>query len=125
MDGMTLLQEARAAGLAVNVEGDKLVIRGPRRAEAVAMRLLKYKPDVLAALRGEQASTWPPVWVGRQIKAGRQTSPSTSQVCPRCKAQEHVDHEIHGGASVRRDCARCGRFRSFPKWYGVLDPSEN
>jgi hypothetical protein len=50
LDGLNLLREARAAGLTVTVQGDKLVIRGPRRAEPVALRLLKHKPAVMAAL---------------------------------------------------------------------------
>ena len=52
MDGMTLLGEARAAGLDVQAQGNRLVIRGPRRAECVARRLLAHKTLVLAALAG-------------------------------------------------------------------------
>ena len=50
MDGMILLEEARAAGLSVTADGDRLRIRGPRRADPVARRLLAHKPDVLSAL---------------------------------------------------------------------------
>jgi hypothetical protein len=50
MDGVTLLRRAREAGLAVAVEGYKLVIRGPRRAEPVARLLIEHKPEVMAAL---------------------------------------------------------------------------
>jgi len=50
MDGLTLLEEARAAGLSVRTEGDRLHIRGPRRAEAVAHRLIAHKALVLEAL---------------------------------------------------------------------------
>jgi hypothetical protein len=52
MDGVRLLAEARANGLRVRADGDRLVIRGPRRAEAVAKRLLERKREVLAALEG-------------------------------------------------------------------------
>jgi hypothetical protein len=51
MDGVALLIEARSAGLAVAVEGGRLVIRGPRRAEPVARKLIQRKPEVVAALR--------------------------------------------------------------------------
>jgi hypothetical protein len=51
MDGLTLIQEARSAGLAVAVEGGRLVIRGPRRAEPMARQLIAHKPKVVAALR--------------------------------------------------------------------------
>ena len=50
MDGLTLLREARAAGLTVAADGARLCIRGPRQAEAVARRLLAHKAAVLAAL---------------------------------------------------------------------------
>ena len=50
MDGLTLLSEARAAGLDVQVRGGRLVIRGPKRAEAVARRLLVHRTLVLTAL---------------------------------------------------------------------------
>jgi len=50
MVGLTLLDEARAAGLTVLADGDRLVVRGPRAAEAVARRLLEHKTAVLAAL---------------------------------------------------------------------------
>jgi hypothetical protein len=50
MDGLTLLRQARAAGLAVRAKGDTLVIHGPRRAEPVARLLIDRKPDVMAAL---------------------------------------------------------------------------
>lgn len=38
--------------------------------------------------------------------------------CTRCGSREFVDVQIHKGASVRRDCARCKRFIDFPVWYG-------
>ena len=50
MDGLILLDRAQKAGLAVRVEGEKLVIRGPKRAEPLARMLIEHKPDVLAAL---------------------------------------------------------------------------
>ena len=50
MDGLMLLRRARDAGLAVTAEGDKLVIRGPKRAEPVALLLIEHKRKVLAAL---------------------------------------------------------------------------
>lgn len=51
MDGLTLIREARAAGLRLAVHGDKLVIRGPRRAESVVRKLIDYKPEVMTALK--------------------------------------------------------------------------
>jgi hypothetical protein len=53
MDGMTLLEQAHLAGLTVIVQGDKLVIRGPRRAGPLAEQLLAHKGEVIDALTVE------------------------------------------------------------------------
>src|SRR6266478_6719489 len=57
MEGLTLLREARAAGLSLARDGDELVIRGPRRAEPVARLLLSRKAEVIQALA--DATGWP------------------------------------------------------------------
>ena len=60
MAGVKLLEEARAAGLKVRVEGDRLIVRGPKSAERVAKALLEKKAEVLALLnRQPQYSPWP------------------------------------------------------------------
>ena len=61
MDGLTLLRAAEAAGLTVNVNGDRLVIRGPRSADATARALLEHKPEVMAALAGPADAPRPPL----------------------------------------------------------------
>ncbi|QDV77055.1 hypothetical protein [Botrimarina mediterranea] len=38
--------------------------------------------------------------------------------CDRCGGVEFVEVPTHGGASVRRDCGRCGRTWGFPVWRG-------
>ena len=63
MDGLALLQAADAAGLTVNVDGDRLVIRGPRSCEAQAKALMAHKEDVVAylsehAVTDYGAGTW-------------------------------------------------------------------
>jgi ribosomal protein L37AE/L43A len=50
MDGIALLRKGQAAGLTIMADGDRLVIRGPRSARAMAHKLLAHKPAVLAAL---------------------------------------------------------------------------
>lgn len=72
MDGLMLLKEARAAGLAVRIDGDKLVIRGPRTAEAIAKRLLENKTVVMEAL----------------TQVGVQHSRATVRPCPRCRRSQ-------------------------------------
>lgn len=56
---VSLLAEARAAGLEVRLEAERLVVRGPRSWEALAERLLARKGEVLAALEVEdEALAW-------------------------------------------------------------------
>ena len=50
----TLLQHARAAGLTVQVDGDRLVIRGAKDYEDLAVQLLERKSEVLAALARDE-----------------------------------------------------------------------
>src|SRR5262245_27641470 len=50
MAGMKLLEAAHAAGLKVRVEGDRLIIRGPKSAERIAQALLEKKAEVLTLL---------------------------------------------------------------------------
>jgi hypothetical protein len=54
-DVVTVLAEARAAGLEVRTEPGRLVVRGPRSLETVAQRLLERKREVSALLTAEDA----------------------------------------------------------------------
>jgi len=76
MDGLTLLSEGRAAGLIVLAHGGRLVVRGPRSADAVARQLLAHKAVVLAALAADDGSSCP--W--EAIEPG--------PACPRCGSLE-------------------------------------
>jgi hypothetical protein len=46
MECVTLLHEAREAGLEVRADGDRLVVRGPRSAEGLARMLLARKAEL-------------------------------------------------------------------------------
>ncbi|HEY8601497.1 MAG TPA: hypothetical protein VIL85_23925 [Thermomicrobiales bacterium] len=50
MDGLTLLDQARAAGLTLSADGERLNVRGPRRAEPLVRALLAEKYAVLGLL---------------------------------------------------------------------------
>ncbi|MHC5542267.1 hypothetical protein ACYOEI_28930 [Singulisphaera rosea] len=45
---MSLLDSAHDAGLAVRVEGSRVVVRGPRSAEGLARKVLSRKAEILA-----------------------------------------------------------------------------
>ena len=50
MDSLTLLDQARSSGLIVRAEGSCLIVRGPRRLEALARQLLDAKPTLMPLL---------------------------------------------------------------------------
>ena len=60
MDAVALLHRAQEAGLRIEPMGDKLLVRGPKRAEAVVKLLAEHKAEVLAALSPSfvDASWW-------------------------------------------------------------------
>ena len=60
MDAVALLRRAQEVGLRVEPMGDKLLVRGPKRAEAVVKLLAEHKAEVLAALSPSfvDASWW-------------------------------------------------------------------
>jgi hypothetical protein len=58
MVGLALLDQARKAGLEVRVNGDLLVLRGPRSAESLARDLLGHKDQVRAMLRLRERSEY-------------------------------------------------------------------
>jgi len=60
MGGLTLLAEARAAGLRVTACGDRVRVSGPRRLAALARQVLAHKQEVLAALGKSPTPSWPP-----------------------------------------------------------------
>jgi hypothetical protein len=55
---LTILQRARLAGLSVRAQGDRLLVRGPRRLEALARELIDRKGEVMAALAEEKQTAW-------------------------------------------------------------------
>lgn len=54
-----LLAEAIAADLKITVDCGELIVRGPRKAEELARRILAHKPDVIEALTGVIPSACP------------------------------------------------------------------
>jgi hypothetical protein len=70
MEGVTLLAEARAAGLVVRVseDGTMLHIKGPHAAAPLVEQLRVHKPAILDALkREEEAVAWRVVEMRKQI----------------------------------------------------------
>jgi hypothetical protein len=106
---MTVLTEARAAGLEVRVEPGRLVVRGPRALETIARRLLERKGDVLALLTAEDAD------VAWRIDVMRPQVPRRGAI-PVLVAREQAPEpgccvscgdQLYEGATFR--CALCAR----------------
>ena len=94
--------------------GGGLTIDAPQGAltPALVTRLKAHKAELLALLRpAPDAAPTPPV------ATSDAPSKPTEPVC-RCESTTWRDVPIHDGRSIRRDCARCGRFIDFSIWYG-------
>lgn len=88
MDGIPLLRQARSAGLTVLAQGDKLVVRGPRRAGPLVEQLLAHKAEILDALfletinPADLPADWHLFWDERaaivEYDGGLQDSPARS-----------------------------------------------
>jgi hypothetical protein len=104
MDGVTLLRRTRAAGLAVVAEASgKLVIRGPRRAEATARLLLAHKPAVMSALAT--------AWRNRHREALAHWSAFRPLDEAGGLAWDELEerwHKLHGARAPEWQCAGCG-----------------
>jgi hypothetical protein len=117
MDGLTLLRRAYDAGLRIEAAGDKLLIRGPKRAESVVHLLAEHKAEVLEALAAkampaDQSYAEPPSpWFERAI-APADGEPGLEQPCVarRGRVQELDRAFLHF-------CVECGAFGAFG--YGV------
>src|SRR5215212_1232793 len=81
MDALALLTEARAVGLDVHAEDERLIVRGPKCHESLALRLLERKPQVLALLAVDDAE------IRGRVEAMRPRVPPTG-VIPTMYARE-------------------------------------
>jgi hypothetical protein len=94
MDAVTLLAQARAAGLTLRAANGRLVIRGPRNAADLAHRLLEAKPAILQLVaRGctcphchrpldEKRRCWS--CCDRRCACGRMTGSAFIELCHPC-----------------------------------------
>lgn len=103
--------EAREVRLAPSPNGG-LTVDGPEEVltSGLLERLKRHKAELLAIL------TPVPLPVPRAEPCNAPTK-SAEAAC-QCGSTEGIDVPIHEGRSLRRDCARCGRFLDFPVWYG-------
>jgi hypothetical protein len=100
-----LLADVARLGITLEARGDRLRYR-PRSAVTPELveRLTAHKAELLAMLLPTPG----------MAPASLPTAPAVP-VC-RCGSTTWRDVPIHGGQSLRRDCAVCGRFIAFPVW---------
>ena len=122
MDGLTLLREAEEAGLSVSLHGEQLVVRGPRRAEAVARRLLAHKSEIVYAIRclGQLLSR------GTEVAHAAMTATITLDNLPwdwRCEWLERAAiREFEGGQA--REHAEAEALREVVQRMGLVGNSD-
>jgi hypothetical protein len=90
---------------------DGLSIDAPQDAltPELLQQLVANKADLLAHLAAEQLQRDTPT----------SATGGAIAVC-RCGSTTWRDVPVHDGRSTRRDCARCGRFIDFSRWYDAF-----
>jgi len=102
------LETLDTAGGRLNlVDGRVSVVVAVAIPEAAWQALALHKDELRASLTAP-----------RTQPTTRLPTPAGTDLCDRCGSIETTDATIHDGRSVRRDCARCGRFIRFSVWYG-------
>lgn len=103
MDGLTLLQDAEAAGLSVDVKGDRLVIRGPPRLSSIAALLIDNKAAVLEALALRSEATLGAV----ESCEGHTVDELLAAVCDLCGSAGPVLMKMVGSRGAYWMCGAC------------------
>ena len=114
-DPVAVLREIHAAGGTVVADGKRLALHLPDGITDETLDRLAAARDGIHRHLTETA--WEDPFTDRQLPP-----PAGFDRCDRCRSPETVDREIHGGDSIRQDCAVCGRFRKFTRWHGVEMP---
>lgn len=107
-----LMSECHMRGIRLNVTRDgRVAIDSPKNALSpeILERIRTYKAELI-----EQLGTKAP-----PEHRGADRTLTAKPVC-RCGSTKWRDVSIHEGQSTRRDCARCGRFIDFSRWYGAI-----
>jgi hypothetical protein len=113
MNVLELMTDLVRLGIRLETDGERLRY-SPRSAVAAGLadRLRGHKAEIIAILR-----PIPDVAPVDTESPNESHAEPVKQVC-RCGSTTWQDVLIHDGQSTRRDCDRCGRFISFPIWYG-------
>jgi hypothetical protein len=112
--GGRIRSDGRTVTVDVDVELPETVwqVLADHRDDLIADRACDYITD----------ESWSQIWPERSPQPIAMPAVAGVDCCDRCGATETVSQEIHGGRSVRLDCAACGRFRKFTTWHGVEMP---
>lgn len=108
MGAVELLQEAHAKGLQVLVAGERLVVRGPRELEPLALRLLDLKPVVMRLLASEPCSCGAPQGPAvintfpHCLRCGRSWRCPDCGGCRACKAGVQPGEQQRGREELHR-----------------------
>jgi hypothetical protein len=109
MEVLALLRRAQEVGLRIEPKGDRLLIRGPKRAEAVVKLLAEHKAEVLAALSPSfvDASWWRERFAAKAVQwfIGDRDWDAAKRLA--WGDLENEWHELHGRRWPSWQCAGC------------------
>jgi hypothetical protein len=125
MDAVALLHRAQEAGLHIEPKGDTLLVRGPKRAEAVVKLLAVHKAEVLAALSPSfvNASWWRERFAAKAVQwfVGDRDWDAAKRLA--WGDVENEWHQLHGRRWPSWQCAGCDAL--IGGWQAVNLPDGN
>ena len=121
MTAVALMHDLARLGIRLEAHSGKLRYHPRSQVPAeLAGRMRVHRSELMEILRAEApVDEMPDGHLAhdlRDLHGGVLHGQHELTVC-RCGSDRYRDVPIHAGQSVRRDCARCGRFLDFPKWY--------
>ncbi len=125
----TLLDSARAVGITMRVDRDRLILRGPRSAEALAKSILDQKTVVVAWLLAraelgvvEQANA-PVIPQCVPNESARGSSPPTVERCF-CCGERHWWRSVFGSHLICAGCHPPAFHSVVAAWIPAIEPRE-
>jgi len=122
MEVLVLIGEARAAGLAIEVEGDTLIVSGPSHAAPLAQQLGQRKAEVIAAITNR--APYACYGSGRSRRLIGRGFPSTpsAEPPPSILASTRISCPACGQRPVLPELRRLTNGTCFDCWRGGAQP---
>jgi hypothetical protein len=136
MNAPTLLANLMSRGVTLSMSGNDIQVEAPT-GELIPSdieQIRRHKPELLnlitiptrwndyldaiarAFANPSTREDIGPLWMTSDWPDPLKPSKPEPRACDRCRTSQVKNFPIHGGRSIRRDCAKCGRFLCWWRW---------